>query len=174
MITTGNVPAQILASLSPSCVWVRVEGKGTFETSHGLKEFAQRIILEGRKAIVIDLQNCSMLDSTFMGVIAGIALKLTSKPDGALWVVNCNDRTHGLLTSLGLDALFSSAPVPEPDSGIDHAVPTMVQDKLTTRQTMIEAHEACVRANPKNEAKFRDVLDILKGGVNSTPQPVGN
>jgi anti-anti-sigma factor len=171
MINSGSVPAQILASLSPSCVWVRIDGKGTFETSHGLKEFANRVIEEGRNSIVIDLQNCTSLDSTFMGVLAGIAISLTSRPSGSLWVVNCNDKTHGLLTSLGLDALFSSAPLPEHQAAVAETVSTDRPDKATTRQTMIEAHEACVKANPRNESIFRPVLEILKSSAGKSVAP---
>ena len=35
-------------------------------------------------------------------------------------------------------------------------------DKVAQAETMIEAHEACVAANPENAAKFKDVLEYLK------------
>ena len=41
-------------------------------------------------------------------------------------------------------------------------LPAVAEDKQTRAETMIEAHEAVVAANPANEAKFKDVLDYLK------------
>ncbi len=34
--------------------------------------------------------------------------------------------------------------------------------KVEQAQTMIEAHEACILANPANAAKFKDVLEYLR------------
>ena len=34
--------------------------------------------------------------------------------------------------------------------------------KKEQTETMLEAHEACIAANPANAAKFKDVLDYLK------------
>ena len=36
------------------------------------------------------------------------------------------------------------------------------EDKEARARTMLEAHEACVEANPENAAKFKDVLEYLK------------
>jgi hypothetical protein len=67
-----------------------------------------------------------------------------------------------------LDQLFtidlrSSAPgTPMPVSAPQPLRVNGVEDKTTRAETMLEAHEACVEANPENAAKFKDVLDYLK------------
>ena len=150
---------------SSPAVWVRVEGKGTFQNSPGLKDFSRKLIENGRRAIVVDLLACPAMDSTFMGTLAGIALRLRDAGGGDLWVVNRNERNSDLLSGLGLDALFSQQPPPVlGQSGGTALQPSA--DKATTREVMREAHEDCVVANPANAAAFKDVLEYLR----ATPQ----
>jgi anti-sigma B factor antagonist len=152
---------------SGPAVWIRVEGKGTFENSPGLKAFSEQMMDGGRNQIIVDLKNCPAMDSTFMGTLAGIAVRLRDCPGGSLWVLNRNERNSDLLEGLGLHMLFSdSAPpaVVDGASSAGAAVP-LDADKATTRETMIEAHETCVQVNPANAAKFRDVLEYLKASA---------
>jgi anti-anti-sigma regulatory factor len=142
---------------------VRVEGKGSFLNSTGLKEFAKEMINRGFREFAVDLKGCPVMDSTFMGTLAGIALRLRELGQGTLRVTNLNERNHDLLANLGLDQLFSI-------EARDGASPNTAQvplaaaapDKVTQAQTMLEAHEACVEANEANAAKFKDVLEYLK------------
>jgi anti-sigma B factor antagonist len=144
---------------------VRVEGKGSFLNSTGLKEFAKEMVNRGFREFVVDLKNCPLMDSTFMGTLAGVALRLRELGQGNLRVVNLNERNQDLLGNLGLDQLFtigitvneagSAQPAQEP-------LPSGATDKLAQTRTMLEAHEAVVEANPENAAKFKDVLEYLK------------
>jgi anti-sigma B factor antagonist len=156
-----SVQTSIFADTESSpVVWIRVEGKGTFQNSPGLKDFARKMIEEGRRSIVVDIANCPAMDSTFMGTLAGIALRLREAGGGDLWVINRNERNAELLEGLGLDALFSSNPVPNPGRADGRAI-EHASDKATTREVMREAHETAIRVNPDNAARFRDVLEHL-------------
>lgn len=153
---------------SSPAVWIRVEGKGTFENSAGLKAFSDQMMEGGRRKFVVDLKNCPAMDSTFMGTLAGIAVRLRDCGDGSLWVLNRNERNTDLLEGLGLHTLFAdTAPPaevpPEPVTLATALVPAV--DRATTRETMIDAHEACVMVNPENAAKFKDVLEYLKASA---------
>ncbi len=142
---------------------MRVEGKGSFLNSGGLKEFAREMTERGYRDFAVDLRNCPVMDSTFMGTLAGIALRLNDIGEGELCVVNLNERNRDLLANLGLDQLFRMAPV-ESGSGqvAQEVLPVGGEDKESRARTMLEAHEACVEANPENAAKFKDVLEYLK------------
>jgi anti-anti-sigma regulatory factor len=142
---------------------VRVEGKGSFLNSTGLNEFAKEMINRGFREFAVDLKNCTVMDSTFMGTLAGIALRLRELGQGNLRVTNLNERNSDLLSNLGLDQLFvieprNSTPEMTTETPLAGAAP----DKATQAQTMLEAHEACVEANEANAAKFKDVLEYLK------------
>lgn len=145
-------------------MWVRVEGKGSFLNSTGLKEFAREMINRGFREFAIDLRNCPVMDSTFMGTLAGIALRLREIGQGNLRVTNLNERNNDLLGNLGLDQLFlmdgrsSGSAAEAAQAPLASAAP----DKAAQTQTMLEAHEACIEANGANAAKFKDVLEYLK------------
>ena len=98
-------------------VWIRIEGRGSFQNSPALKEFSRKMIGEGRRSFVVDLKNCPAMDSTFMGTLAGLAIRLRDTCAGELWVVNRNERNADLLAGLGLDPLFSDKPLPAAQPG---------------------------------------------------------
>jgi anti-sigma B factor antagonist len=150
---------------SSLAVWIRVEGKGTFENSAGLKAFSEQMMEGGRRQFVVDLKNCPAMDSTFMGTLAGIAVRLRDRGDGSLWVLNRNERNSDLLEGLGLHMLFADNEPPEPVVVDGAVVLDPKADRAVTRDVMIEAHETCVQVNPDNAAKFKDVLEHLKESV---------
>lgn len=145
-------------------VWVRVEGKGSFLNSTGLKDFAKEMVNRGFREFAVDLCHCPVMDSTFMGTLAGIALRLRELGQGQLRVTNLNERNRDLLGNLGLDQLFTieNGAKPAPEAAIQQTLAASAPDKVTQAMTMLEAHEACVLADEANAAKFKDVLEYLK------------
>jgi anti-sigma B factor antagonist len=120
----------------------------------------------GHRVFAIDLGECSVMDSTFMGTLAGMALRLRES-GGTLLVYNVNERNFELLRNLGLNNLFEI----EPNSGLLPATTGEDESVLDTENElsrsdhaacMIEAHEALVDADPENLARFKDVLEYLK------------
>jgi anti-sigma B factor antagonist len=161
------VQSSIQVGVNGPAVWVRLEGKGSFLNSGSLKEFAQEMVNRGYREFIVDLQNCVMMDSTFMGTLAGVALRLKELGNGHLHVVRCGTRSRELLSGLGLDQIFSihSDGVSAPQySELDgEETPTVSSDeKREQAQTMLDAHEALCQAAPENFTRFKDVLDYLK------------
>jgi anti-anti-sigma factor len=161
------VESSIQVGVNGPAVWVRVEGKGNFLNSGNLKEFAREMVDRGYREFVIDLGNCAMMDSTFMGTMAGVALRLKELGHGHLHIVHCGGRSRELLHGLGLDQLFdihgNGAAPPECQElpGKTAAEPATRQKQEQAR-TMLEAHEALCEAAPENVLRFKDVLDYLK------------
>jgi len=143
-----------------------VEGRGSFLNSGNLKEFAQEIVNRGYREFVIDLQNCAMMDSTFMGTMAGVALRLRELGHGHLRVVHCGNRSRDLLSGLGLDQIISiqanGSNAPDCESLGKDAGEAAAATKKEQAQTMLDAHEALCEAAPENLTRFKDVLDYLK------------
>jgi hypothetical protein len=164
-----STQSSIQVGVANGLVRIRVEGKGSFQNSASLKDFAKEMLARGHREFVVDLGACPLMDSTFMGTLAGIALKLKGCGEmGSIHIVNLNERNQGLLCNLGLDQLlrvectdFSGTDSLLPSSFL----PAAVSDKLDQAQTMLEAHEAVVTANPENEAKFKDVLEFLRSDI---------
>jgi len=161
------VEASILVGVNGPAVWIKVEGKGSFLNSGDLKEFAKQMVDRGYREFVVDLVDCAMMDSTFMGTMAGVALRLKELGRGHLHIVHCGNRSRELLSGLGLDHVFdihtngSAAPdcetLPQQVSSDSATEP-----KQERAQTMLDAHEALCRVAPENLVRFKDVLDYLK------------
>jgi anti-anti-sigma regulatory factor len=159
--------SSILVGCDNKIVWVRVEGKGSFLNSSGLKEFAREMINRGHREFIIDLANCPVMDSTFMGTLAGIALRLREIGQGTLRVIHLNDRNSDLLSNLGLNQLFvlgmdNMPPSDDPQTEPIEPSATAGSGRVEQAQTMLEAHEALVKASAENLTKFKDVLEYLK------------
>ncbi len=155
-------PSAILVGVADRTVWVRVEGKGSFQNATGLKQFGKEMTNRGYRQFVFDLKQCPVMDSTFMGTLTSIAMHLRELGSGQLSIVNLNERNRDLLSNLGLDRFFNMAAAAQSTVPVQVPLPAAAEDKQTRAETMIEAHEAVVAANPANEAKFKDVLDYLK------------
>jgi anti-sigma B factor antagonist len=161
------VESSIQVGVNGPTVWVRVEGKGSFLNSGSLKEFAREMLDRGYREFVMDLADCVMMDSTFMGTMASVALRLKELGRGHLHVIHCGNRSWELLSGLGLDQIFDihadgTAAAPECEA-LERASDGSRQDrKQQQTQTMVEAHEALCEAAPENIFRFKDVLEYLK------------
>lgn len=161
--------SSIQVGVNGPSVWVRVAGRGSFLNSGSLKEFAREMVNRGFRDFVFDLQDCVMMDSTFMGTMAGMALRLKELGEGRLRVIHCGERSRDLLSGLGLDQIFdiqangSAAPECEALTQANGA-PTEASAAAKREQagTMLEAHEALCEAAPENLTRFKDVLEYLK------------
>ena len=160
--------SSIQVGISGPAVWVRVEGKGSFLNSGNFKQFAREMVDRGYREFVVDLHDCAMMDSTFMGTMAGLALRLKELGQGHLRVVHCGERSRQLLSGLGLDQLFqissNGAHAPECD-----ALAAASVGKKEQAREMLTAHEALCEAVPKNILRFKDVLDYLKQDLHDNP-----
>lgn len=162
-----NAAASILVGVISQAVHIKVEGKGSFLNSPALKEFSKEMLERGFRTFIVDLNSCSVMDSTFMGTLAGIALRLREAGNGGLVVRNANERNSDLLANLGLNNLFrieSKMSGPKVENGAESAVleHTTPLNRSDQAACMIEAHEALVDADPENFSRFKDVLEYLK------------
>jgi anti-sigma B factor antagonist len=160
------VQSSIQVGVNGPVVWVRVAGRGSFLESGSLKEFGREMVNRGYREFVFDLQDCAMMDSTFMGTMAGMALRLKELGQGHLRVVHAGERSRELLSGLGLDQIFDiqAAGVAAPRCEIleKTAAGGAEDGKRDQAATMLEAHEALCEARPENITRFKDVLEYLK------------
>jgi anti-anti-sigma factor len=160
------VQSSIQVGVNGDAVWVKVEGKGSFLNSGNLKEFTREMVNRGYREFVVDLENCAMMDSTFMGTMAGVALRLKELGQGHLHVVHCGERSRSLLMGLGLDQIFdihsNGNAAPQCELLQRDKNGSTADQKKQVSADMLHAHEALCEAAPENLSKFKDVLDYLK------------
>ena len=151
--------------------WIRCEGKGSFLNSPMLKDWCEREIENGATCLVIDLQACKGMDSTFMGTMAGLAMRLMKLPEGRLEVADPSDRNRKSLEDLGLDVLMQI----DPADAIWRELITDIrsrlvackssEDKIGQGEHVLDAHKKLCEADARNTQKFGTVLDYLEAEV---------
>jgi anti-sigma B factor antagonist len=148
-------------------VWVRVIGRGTFQNSGGFKDYARKLMRKGYARFVVDLAECDLMDSTFMGMLAGLALHLKEDGRGSLQVTEANPRNAGLLSNLGLDQIFvvfthEDPGAPRCPAGRAGQTPTELPSTPADSGDMLEAHQKLVEADAANAVRFQDVIELLE------------
>lgn len=157
----------ILASLREGFGWIRCEGKGSFVNSPKLKGWTDTQMGAGLTHIVIDLEDCTGMDSTFMGTMAGIAMRLAKIDGGLLEVASANEKNSRSLDDLGLSALMLINPPSPSWQGDEEEIRNSLTDIAPPRTTdnaqhVFDAHQTLVDADDSNTEKFSTVLDCLE------------
>lgn len=171
---SGNNIDNLTAAYIENTAVIRVEGRGSFKVSPPMKQFIHQVLdNHSAKRIWIDMLDCTGMDSTFMGVVAGIACLIKSKPDVSFKLINLSDKNKKLLVTLGVDRVvdFSMSPTSEErdvmakeSTGTETLDPGFA-NKLESAKTTLEAHETLVDINPENFSKFKSVLEFLHDDV---------
>jgi anti-anti-sigma regulatory factor len=145
---------------------VKIAGRANFTFSPDFKTLLAELIQKGYGRFIIDLSGCVLMDSTFLGVLAGFGIKLnrgSAPAPGGIELSNPNARVTELLENLGVLQLFKiidGAPQLPGDVSVQTPAPVNPSHEEITR-TSLEAHQALMAANPDNVPRFKDVAQFL-------------
>lgn len=163
----------LYAATSGTTVILRVRGPGVYALGPVLKHFGGVCASEGCSALLLDLTECDTVDSTFLGVVAGLAMKFRRRQGGGrVFLFGASERIADNLRTLGLSQM---APLLSPEK-LEHELPGLAwnpgamrridlhppPDKLVARQTMLEAHENLSTLSEVNAEIFKNVLSVLR------------
>lgn len=147
--------------------WLRISGRANFHSSLDFKTLFNELQRRGFTRFVVDLTECSLMDSTFLGVLTGFGLAASETNGRAdaqrIELLNPNPRISELLENLGVLHLFSICRGPAASPGeiespdLSSREPT--QEELT--RTCLEAHQTLMDVNPENAARFKEVARFL-------------
>lgn len=154
-----------LVSAYSNPVVVLIKGKANYLNCNSFREFIDKIVEEGNSHIVIDFRDCTGMDSTFLGILTGNALKLRNQsPGGVLILSNLGERNHDLVYNLGLQNLLTI------DEDILEATDTAQKEQFSALKNVqvsdareiLKAHENLIQADEENASRFQDVIAFLK------------
>lgn len=156
-------------SAGPVSAFFRVVGRGTFQNAGLLKEAAGEVWSKGCRRVVVDLADCRTMDSTFLGILAGLALR-SRKESGEVILTRVEGRNRELVEKMGLDRIMTVERDPKgTGAGPAHELVGGEMSREETRQTMLEAHKNLIEVDPGNEQRFQDVVDFLRESVKRRP-----
>jgi anti-sigma B factor antagonist len=174
----NTAPAKMWVLAGEHFACVKISGRATFSSSIDFKTLVQELRQRGCTYFVLDLSECTLMDSTFLGVLSGFGLQSTTQKPGQLCVVfellNPNERITELLESLGVLHLFKlahgTAQVPETTEAF--SLPPACPSKEDIRRACLEAHQTLMQINPQNASKFKEVATFLAEDLKK-PRPAG-
>ena len=160
----------ILFGIFEGFSWIRCEGKGSFLNSPALKDFGVSRINAGEMCLVIDLEACTGMDSTFMGTLAGMAARLSVRDGGQIQVADAGPRNRRSLEDLGLDFLLDIEPkeaiwqnqVSTIRAALKPLQPLALPGQVQQTMHVLEAHQTLAEANEKNTKVFANVVSLLE------------
>ena len=156
--------SRLWVAVQDSTVFIKIAGRANISISVDFKRVLLELHQRGYRHFVMDLTSCLIMDSTFLGVLAGFRLKM-GQPAGngeslCISLLNPNPRVADLLDNLGIIQLFNiingeAAPTSYRESSVASA------SSVELARTSLEAHETLMTLNPANVPKFKDVAQFL-------------
>lgn len=149
-------------------ILVRISGRANFLNSAPLRDFFNRLVEQGKTRFVVDFQDCTGMDSTFLGILAGVALEVRRQGgDAYLLLTRLGERNLELVRNLGLHRILrvESELSPELTSGATEGLPAEHRTQLEHARMVLESHERLVEADSSNQGKFQDLLSFLRNQI---------
>lgn len=160
----GTSSCKLLVARTDGSTLIKISGRATFICSADFKTLVYRLRDHQCRHFVLDLTECLIMDSTFLGILArfGLNLSAPSEAPGSVRIVNPNDRILALLANLGVDHLFEvvQGKQPSAEGGSNHELSDH-PDKGQATRVSLEAHETLSALSPENAARFKDVVRFL-------------
>ena len=160
----------VLVCKSFACI--KIAGRANFACSPDFKTLLTALAGKGYGHFIIDLSECMLMDSTFLGVLAGFGIKLN--PNGApfqggIELHNPTPRVAELLENLGTSHLFkvTKGPLQLPDDTKTSTPDSINPSHEQITRTCLEAHQTLMSMNPENVARFKDVAQFLAEDLKS-------
>jgi anti-sigma B factor antagonist len=163
-------PSKLMVAVFDRLVCIKIDGRADFTSSLDLKKLLTELWQRGYTHFVFDVCQCKMMDSTFLGMLAGVALNISNghDPDEAhrLKLLNPCASLCNVLENLGIAHLFkileNSQPLTdkyEPLSKMESSTP------VELARTCLDAHLILMSMKPENVAKFKDVAQFMAEDV---------
>ena len=157
--------AEIFVSKENDAYKVKVSGRATFAVGPTLRNLVRRIESDlPKNGITINLSECTGMDSTFMGILAMLALKLKNE-NITVQIANASEANKRLFDGLGLNKLFDYISI----NGNSNQEWIKEEDKDSSfrenAETVLEAHKSLVETDTGNIDKFKNVIEQVEKDI---------
>lgn len=159
--------AKMLVSVGKTFACMKIAGRANFTSSIDFKALFDELLAKQYAWFVLDLTDCVLMDSTFLGVLAGLGLKVNGPQADhttrTLELFNPNVRIQELLENLGVLHLFkiSQGQIKFPEITESREVTPANPSHEEAKLTCLEAHQILMEINPENVSKFKELTQFL-------------
>ena len=144
--------------------YIRIRGRATFMLANDFRDYVKGQIETGR-GVLIDLSECTTLDSTFVGMITSLTLKYREQDGSCIKLFNISSHVREILQTLGLLDILDTVRS-DRDNGLAFAaISHELHTKINIAKLMLDAHKALARINDDNALEFKNVINYLEKQV---------
>ena len=162
-LVLGLEPAKLYVADLGKRALVRISGRANCLSSVPFKRVINGLIERGRRAFTLDLSDCQLMDSTFLGVLVGLNRTLgQAEPAGGFSLYQPTEPVRVLLDNLGILELFDMTDSLGQAEAAEPVEQVAALDKTDLTRTSLEAHQTLIDANPENAVKFKEVTRFLE------------
>jgi anti-anti-sigma factor len=148
---------------------LRFIGDIRYTLSPSIDRFVQEIFAASSPAgFVIDLTSTDSIDSTNLGLLAGIAKRMAQAGGPRVRIVSDRGEINAILSSMALDEVFDIVKDGRERAGEEREIPQEEADRDTMARTLVETHRALMELSKHNEEMFRDVVSSLERNVHKS------
>ena len=146
----------------------------TKDTICGIRQYFTDTFGEGLRRFVIDLEECRLIDSTFIGMLTGLAGNIVEDEaaEGEVKLIHANERNEKSICKLGLDNLINidKDGEQEMEDRIQNCLnplstDSLEMDKSEKASLILKAHEDICSVSEENAEEFGDVVSILRDNL---------
>jgi len=161
----GGAPTSLSVCVRDHVACVRISGRANFTSSVDFKKLLQQLQDDGCTEIVLDLTDCVIMDSTFLGVLASAATKCDAARQAgrkcAIELFHPTERVLELLDNLGVLNLFTILN-DAPQLGTFRCVDEGNTTRIELNRTCLEAHKTLMSTSAENERRFKDATEFFE------------
>ena len=148
--------------------FIRVKGNASFVCAPPLRELAKKLAAEPFAGLKIDLEECTWMDSTFMGMLAMLGLNAKKKGVPAE-IYNASEQNEKLLAGLGLKKVFEFKSGPF-TAGDDVPAASNAVTPESNARNVLDAHQTLMDIDEGNVQKFEKVVEYVKKDIDKMEQ----
>ncbi|MCS7090874.1 MAG: STAS domain-containing protein [Verrucomicrobiota bacterium] len=159
--------AKVLVMVTDRDVWLRVSGHAKFTAAPDFKSLVQGLLQKGYRRFHVDLSECILMDSTFLGLLCRLGVQMLQSGDSeaCVRVLNPSPRVVELIEGMGvrdyLQVVQDAKLAPGRLQGTETVLGAAPTDREVLARTSLEAHETLMSLSPENLARFKDVARFL-------------
>lgn len=159
-------PAFLVNAYSDPVI-IKITGRANYMNCKPVGAFFQDMLNRGKRTFIMDFAECSSMDSTFLGILAGAAMDLRDQqPPGRLVLARLGERNLDLVRNLGLHHILE-VDTGKRDLRLDRTLDldSLKGEQVDSVDAILQAHENLVDVDQGNLQKFQDVISFLKNQV---------
>jgi anti-anti-sigma factor len=154
---------RVLAASQDGAYVLRLTGDVRMTLCTSIDDYLEHMLADPAFASVwIDLCDVEGIDSTTLGQLAQLALRVRERYGFRPAIYCCDPGINRLLRSMGFERLFDMQEKTCCNSGAARDIPLVPGSEEAVRDRVIEAHRVLMGLSEDNAERFRDLVEVLE------------